>query len=72
MSNRTRSDFGSQDLSELRRKLAGSSGPQYWRSLEELAGTEEFERYLHREFPEQAAEWHDPVGRRQFLQLMGA
>ena len=72
MSNRTRSDFGSQDLTELRRKLAGSSGPQYWRSLEELAGTEEFERYRHREFPEQASEWHDPVGRRQFLQLMGA
>ena len=72
MSNRTRTDLGAGELAELRRKLDGSSGPQYWRSLEELAGTEEFERYLHREFPEQASEWHDPVGRRRFLQVMGA
>ena len=27
---------------------------------------------MHREFPEQAAEWPDPVTRRQFLTLMGA
>jgi MoCo/4Fe-4S cofactor protein with predicted Tat translocation signal len=45
---------------------------QYWRSLEELAGTEQFQQWLHREFPEQASEFTDPVGRRQFLRLMGA
>ena len=44
----------------------------YWRSLEELADTEEFQHWLHREFPEQASEFADPVGRRQFLRLMGA
>jgi molybdopterin-containing oxidoreductase family iron-sulfur binding subunit len=44
----------------------------YWRSLEELGNTEEFQRWLHREFPEQASEFTDPVGRRQFLRLMGA
>ena len=27
---------------------------------------------LHREFPAQASEWLDPVGRRNFLKLMGA
>ena len=43
-----------------------------WRSLDELAGTPEFEALLQREFPERAAEWLDPVGRRAFLQLMGA
>jgi molybdopterin-containing oxidoreductase family iron-sulfur binding subunit len=48
------------------------SGKQYWRSLEELADTEEFQDLLHREFPENAAEWNDPVGRRKFLKLMGA
>src|ERR1700730_15479034 len=49
-----------------------SSGKQYWRSLEELADTEEFQDLLHREFPENATEWNDPVGRRKFLKLMGA
>src|SRR5918911_3363543 len=26
----------------------------------------------HREFPENASEWNDPVGRRRFMRLMGA
>jgi len=60
------------DLSALRAQLDGSSGPEYWRSLEELANTEAFQAYLHREFPEAASEFTDPVGRRQFLRLMGA
>ncbi len=46
--------------------------PHQWRSLDELAGTPEFEALLQREFPERAAEWLDPVGRRGFLKLMGA
>jgi molybdopterin-containing oxidoreductase family iron-sulfur binding subunit len=49
-----------------------STGKQYWRSLEELADTEEFQQLLQREFPERATEWSDPVGRRRFLKLMGA
>ena len=50
----------------------GSSGKQCWRSLEELASTEEFHEMLQREFPRLASEWDDPVGRRRFLKLMGA
>jgi molybdopterin-containing oxidoreductase family iron-sulfur binding subunit len=46
--------------------------PQHWRSLDELADTEAFRDLVHREFPQQASEWLDPVGRRRFLQLMGA
>src|SRR3954464_1227554 len=61
------------DLAEIRARLAEADGPKtYWRSLEELAGTETFQHYLHREFPENATEWTDPVGRRKFLQVMGA
>jgi len=48
------------------------TGKRYWRSLEELAETDEFQEILHREFPERASEWTDPVGRRRFLKLMGA
>ena len=60
----------SPGLTSIRSRLdAGKSkeGKQYWRSLEELAETEEFNQFLHREFPEQASEWNDPVGRRRFL-----
>jgi MoCo/4Fe-4S cofactor protein with predicted Tat translocation signal len=60
------------ELSEIRARLASASGPEYWRSLEELAGTETFQHYLHREFPENASEMTDPDTRRHFLKLMGA
>jgi MoCo/4Fe-4S cofactor protein with predicted Tat translocation signal len=59
-------------LEALRQQLDASRGREYWRSLEALAGTPEFKEYLHREFPENASEWLDPVGRRAFLKLMGA
>jgi len=49
-----------------------SKSPQYWRSLEEAAGTPEFLEFLHREFPSGAAEWTDAFSRRDFLKLMGA
>jgi molybdopterin-containing oxidoreductase family iron-sulfur binding subunit len=51
---------------------AEKTGPEYWRSLEELAGTEEFKEALHREFPKGASEWIDSVSRRGFLKVMGA
>ena len=60
------------DSSSIKSRLAGSNGRLYWRSLGELADTLEFREYLHREFPEQASEWNDPKGRRQFLKLMTA
>ena len=41
-----------------------------WRSLEALSDTPEFKEFLHREFPQNASEWLDPVGRRGFLKLM--
>jgi MoCo/4Fe-4S cofactor protein with predicted Tat translocation signal len=51
---------------------AEKTGPEYWRSLEELAGSEEFKEALHREFPKGASEWLDTVSRRGFLKVMGA
>ena len=60
------------DLSAIRARLASASGPTFWRSLDEVAETPEFQQYLQREFPENAADWSDPAGRRQFLKLMGA
>lgn len=60
------------DLGRLRAKLADGSPRQFWRSLDELAETDEFRNYVEREFPSQLAVWEDPVGRRRFLQLMAA
>ncbi len=65
------------DLDGVRQRLQQAQGPQYWRSLEELAGSDEFQELLHREFPRFAAEWPSEengnagngVSRRGFLEL---
>src|SRR6202163_3571304 len=75
---------GKLDLNSVRARIdqatahdAGLSekektGPEYWRSLEELAGSDAFQQALHREFPKGASEWLDSVSRRGFLKVMGA
>src|SRR6187397_3017895 len=60
------------DIEALRARLDGTRGREYWRSLEALSETPEFKEFLHREFPQNASEWLDPVGRRGFLKLMSA
>jgi molybdopterin-containing oxidoreductase family iron-sulfur binding subunit len=60
------------EIQSLRARLEGSRGREYWRSLEAVAETPEFKEFLHREFPQNASEWLDPVGRRGFLKLMSA
>jgi molybdopterin-containing oxidoreductase family iron-sulfur binding subunit len=63
-------------LSDLRRRLAESEGPLYWRSLEELAGTATFREAVASEFPSFAEKWsdtgQDPVSRRKLLKVMAA
>ena len=60
------------DLSEIREKLSTRSGRQFWRSLEEVAETEEFREFLHAEFPAAVDSLTSSLDRRQFLKLMGA
>jgi molybdopterin-containing oxidoreductase family iron-sulfur binding subunit len=43
-----------------------------WRSLDELAQTEEFQRRVENEFAVSPLDWQDGFSRRRFLQLMGA
>jgi molybdopterin-containing oxidoreductase family iron-sulfur binding subunit len=59
------------DLAAIRRRLASPAGPQYWRSLEELADSGALRALLQHEAPRHVALF-DSVGRRQFLKLMGA
>jgi MoCo/4Fe-4S cofactor protein with predicted Tat translocation signal len=60
------------DRASIEQCLEQTKGPEYWRSLEELAGSPEFQEMLHREFPKGSSEWLDSVSRRGFLRLMGA
>src|SRR6266566_3704942 len=60
------------DVVQLRAAIEKKNGPEFWRSLEELAGSSEFQEMMHREFPKGASEWLDAVSRRGFLKLMGA
>src|SRR5687768_4233112 len=46
--------------------------PELWQSIDQWMGTPDFQRLMEDEFPEDAAEWLDPVSRRRFLTLMGA
>ncbi len=57
---------------ELRRRLGQEGGPRFWKSLEELAGTAEFQAFAEDEFPNRTPDWNDATSRRRFLTLMGA
>jgi MoCo/4Fe-4S cofactor protein with predicted Tat translocation signal len=59
-------------LDQVREELKGTKGKKYWRSIDELANTEDFQAAVEREFPSAAQEWVDPVSRRGFMKLMGA
>src|SRR5579871_5735460 len=65
------SKLNKSDLIHIREEVS-AKGPEYWRSLEELAGSPEFHERLHREFPKGASEWLASLSRRDFLSLMGA
>ncbi|HXT01943.1 MAG TPA: TAT-variant-translocated molybdopterin oxidoreductase, partial [Elusimicrobiota bacterium] len=59
-------------IAVLRERLRAGTGREYWRSLEELAETEEFRDFARHEFPAGADLWPEPATRREFLRLMGA
>lgn len=58
------------DMAAIRAKLGGSSGSAYWKGLEELADTDEFQAWLEDEFPHRRS--LPDVDRRSVLKLMGA
>jgi MoCo/4Fe-4S cofactor protein with predicted Tat translocation signal len=56
----------------LELKASATNGKQYWRSLDELADSPEFDSFVRREYPSQTEVLIDPVSRRSFMKLMGA
>ena len=59
-------------LAAVRAELKAVKGKRYWKSVDELADTAEFQAAVEKEFPGSAQEWVDPVSRRGFMKLMGA
>jgi len=60
------------DLAAIRQKLANTQGQHYWRSLDEIAQTPEFQNYVDHEFPHWSQPLTEAVSRRNFLKFMGA
>jgi molybdopterin-containing oxidoreductase family iron-sulfur binding subunit len=58
------------DIQAIRAKLAGQTGRQYWRSLEEVADTPEFQTWMEDEFPNRSTLMQ--IDRRSLLKFMGA
>ncbi len=61
-------------LAEVRTRLEGKTGKRFWRNLDDLAETPEFQEMMQEEFPRQAGagEWTNAVSRRGFMKVMGA
>ena len=66
------SDSKPLDFKEFRQRIGDLRGREYWRSLEELSRSDEFDQFFEQEFPRQAAPLANGVDRRDFLKLMGA
>ncbi|MEZ0326910.1 MAG: TAT-variant-translocated molybdopterin oxidoreductase [Fimbriimonas sp.] len=61
----------SADLqTELKASLAGKTGKQYWRSLEELSDSPQMQRFMDDEFPNRSS--LAQINRRDMLKFMGA
>ena len=52
--------------------MSSIAGERYWRSLDELAQTPEFQEAVRREFPDDEWDRLPPATRRQFVKVMGA
>ncbi len=60
------------DLDKIRARLETAQGPLYWKSLEELAETKEFQAFLDDELADRTPNWLDADHRRNFLKLAAA
>ncbi len=59
-------------IDALRAKLAEGRGPQFWRTLEEAAESEELREYVEQEFPGLSGQIPQGVDRRNLLKVMAA
>lgn len=74
MTTDNKTTYLADEMDAIRDRLANTSGPEYWRSLEEVSQTETFKSYISNEFHMDADSGQalGSVSRRNFLQVMGA
>ena len=60
------------DIDALRQKLAEGRGPQFWRTLDEAAESEELQEYVEQESPGLSGQIPQGVDRRNLLKVMAA
>jgi MoCo/4Fe-4S cofactor protein with predicted Tat translocation signal len=60
------------DIAAVRARLQQADAPEFWRSLDEVARTDEFLRFLDSEFPSLGELWREPMPRRSLLKMIGA
>ena len=72
MNGNDKNEITPMTLAAVRAELKSVKGKRYWKSVDELADTAEFQAAVEKEFPGSAQEWVDPVSRRGFMKLMGA
>ena len=60
------------DFENFRKRIGDLRGREYWRSLEELSRSDDFDEFFAQEFPQQALALENGVHRRDFVKLMGA
>jgi MoCo/4Fe-4S cofactor protein with predicted Tat translocation signal len=60
------------DFREFRKRIGDLRGREYWRSLEELSRSDDFDEFFAQEFPQQAVALDHGLHRRDFVKLMGA
>src|SRR5260370_34044868 len=60
------------DLEAIERQLGRAHGPQYWRTLEELAQTDGFRALVQQKLPSALTILEEGIDRRRFLGLLGA
>ena len=58
------------DLTQIQKAIP--KAPLFWKSLDQLADTGEFKKFLEDEFPDRTPDWQEPAKRRTFLKIMGA
>jgi len=57
---------------QIQAKAPAAAGPEYWRSLDQVADTPEFRQWVEREFPEDATAVLDGPSRRTMLKILAA
>src|SRR5258705_10890533 len=60
------------DIAALRKAASNANSPRFWRSLDELADTQEFRDYKENEFPHGANDPDAKLDRRDLLKVMAA